>query len=83
VENLNVYRLAVGHIEHFVAARDEQDAYKQGADPARFPDMHFLPFTITKIEVPGYDITVTPKDHKQVVEYHPTIQSGRGRRTTR
>jgi len=68
--NLNIYELVFGHIRHFVAAVDEEDAYAQGTDPERFPDLHFRPFEIHKVEVQGYTITVTqnaPQTEKEDV----------------
>jgi hypothetical protein len=61
---MNIYRLAHGTTEHIIPAVDEQDAYKQGTDPDKFPDIHYLPFTITQIVVPGHTITVT-KDKEE------------------
>jgi len=79
---LNVYRLEFGAIEYFVVAKDEDDAYRQGMDPVRFPDMHFLPFTIRKVEVPGYVITARPvQPEKPPQETEQIVQSGsRGRK---
>lgn len=55
---MNIYELQTGNIKHFVAAEDEADAYKQGTDPEQHPDIHYLPFTVTQVEVPGHTITV-------------------------
>lgn len=55
---MNIYELSIGATKHFVGATDEQDAYDQGTDASRFPDIHFLPFQITKVDVPGCTITV-------------------------
>jgi hypothetical protein len=63
----NIYELAIGPTKHFVAAEDEQDAYDQGTDPEKFPDMHFLPFQITKVEIPGHTINVTSDEPEQIV----------------
>ena len=63
--NLNIYELVFGHIRHFVAAVDEEDAYAQGTDPERFPDLHFRPFEMRKVEVEGYTITVTPNEPQE------------------
>lgn len=63
---MNVYELSFGHIKHFVVASSERDegdetsAYTQGQDPEAFPDLHFRPFEIRKVEVEGYTIAVTP-----------------------
>lgn len=62
---MHVYELIFGNIRHYVAAQDEQDAYAQGTDPERFPDLHFRPFEIHKVEVEGYTITVTPNDDQR------------------
>ena len=69
---MNIYELSIGTNKHFVAATDEQHAYEQGTDPEKFPDIHYLPFTITKVEVPGYTITVTKNEPDE-----PTTKRGR------
>lgn len=56
---MNIYELSIGHMKHFVGARDEQHAYDQGTDPERFPDIHYLPFQITEVVVPGCTVVVT------------------------
>jgi hypothetical protein len=57
---MHVYELSFGAIKHFIAAKDEGQAYEKGTDPKLFPDIHYLPFTITQVKVEGYDITLTP-----------------------
>lgn len=61
---MNIYQLTSGNIRHYVAAESQEDAYKQGTDPERFPDIHYLPFEIHEIVVPGYTITVTPDEQE-------------------
>lgn len=56
---MNIYQLSFGNIKHFVAAKDDQEAYEQGTDPEKFPDLHFRPFEITLVQVEGYTITAT------------------------
>lgn len=58
---MNVYELSLGYAKHFVAAVDEDHAYKQGTDPELFPDIHYLPFTVTLVTVPGHIIVATPE----------------------
>jgi hypothetical protein len=54
---MNVYELSLGFTKHFVAARDEEHAYEQGTDAEKFPDIHYLPFVITQVTIPGVTIT--------------------------
>jgi hypothetical protein len=56
---MNVYELRSGMLIYHVAAHDEDHAREQGQDPQRFPDLHFLPFNVKKIEVEGFTITAT------------------------
>lgn len=56
---MNIYELSAGRIKHFVAAEDETDAYNQGTDPEQFPDIHYMPFEISLVTVPGHTISVT------------------------
>lgn len=58
---MNVYELSLGYAKHFVAAVDEDHAYKQGTDPELFPDIYFLPFTVTQVVVTGHVVTATPE----------------------
>lgn len=55
---MNIYELSIGRIKHYIAATDEQDAYKQGTDPERFPDINYMPFEINEVTVPGFIITL-------------------------
>ena len=73
---MNIYELSLGFTKHFVAANDEQHAYEQGTDPERFPDIHYLPFTVTKVEIPGHTISVT-KDEADEPEQTTTKRGGR------
>lgn len=73
---MNIYQLTSGNIRHYVAAESREDAYKQGTDPERFPDIHYLPFEIHEIVVPGYTITVTPDEQEA-----PKNKGGRQRKT--
>lgn len=57
---MKLYELSFGRMKHFVGARDEQHAYDQGTDPEKFPGIHYLPFEITAVTVPGCTITVKP-----------------------
>lgn len=57
---MNIYELRCGSLLYYVAANDEEHATEQGQDASRFPDMHFLPFTVKMIEVEGYVITAEP-----------------------
>lgn len=59
---MNIYELSLGFTKHFVAANDEQHAYEQGTDAEKFPDIHYLPFIITQVVVPGVTIVVTRSD---------------------
>lgn len=78
---MNVYELTYGHIRHFVAAKDEQDAYEQGTDPNKFPDLHFRPFDIHLVAVEGYEIAVTAsKAEKEKAEPAPRNKGGRPRK---
>lgn len=61
---MNIYQLTSGNIRHYVAAESKEDAYEKGTDPERFPDIHYLPFEIHEIVVPGYTITVTPDEQE-------------------
>ena len=54
---MQVFELVYGYIRHFVAAKDADDAYRQGTDPERFPDLHFRPFEIIPVTIEGYTIT--------------------------
>lgn len=56
---MNVYELSLGFTKHWVAANDEKHAYEIGTDPEKFPDIHYLPFNVTKVEVQGHTINVT------------------------
>lgn len=62
---MNVYELECGYIRYFVAATSEEEAYEKGTNPELYPDIHYLPFTIRLVEVPGYAITATPNDEQQ------------------
>lgn len=73
---MQIYELSLGFTKHFVAATDEQHAYEQGTDPTRFPDIHYLPFVITQVEIPGYTISVT-KDETEEQEQVTTAKRGR------
>jgi hypothetical protein len=64
---MDIYELSIGATKHFVGAKDEQDAYNQGTDPEKFPDIHFLPFQVTKVEVPGCTVTVTSDTEEEIV----------------
>ena len=57
---MNIYELSIGRIKHYVAAEDEQDAYNQGTDAEKFPDINYMPFEIREVTVPGHTITVEP-----------------------
>lgn len=57
---MNIYELSIGRIKHYVAAEDEQDAYNQGTDAEKFPDINYMPFEIHEVTVPGHTITVEP-----------------------
>lgn len=72
---MNIYELSFGNTKHFIAATDEQHAYDQGTDPNRFPDIHYLPFVITQVEIPGFTVTVTKDEQEEAV-----TTSKRGRR---
>lgn len=63
---MNIYQLRFGYMEYFVAAESMEEAYNIGTDPEKFPDIHFLPFEIKQVEVPGYDISVTAIPSEQV-----------------
>lgn len=65
---MNVYELTFGNIKYFVVAENEQDAYEQGTDPDKFPDLHFRPFEITLVQVEGYTITATSNSPEKPVE---------------
>lgn len=71
---MNVYELVFGHLRHYVAAKDEQDAYQQGMDPQKFPDLHFRPFEIIPVTVPGYVVTATPIEQQQATTGDETPQ---------
>lgn len=62
---MNVYELSLGFTKHFVAARDDEHAYEQGTDAERFPDIHYLPFIITQVTIPGFTITASA-DNKPI-----------------
>ncbi|OAS19252.1 hypothetical protein [Paenibacillus oryzisoli] len=59
---MNVYQLKSGMLQYYVAAEDEEHANEQGMDAQRFPDLHFLPFIATKVEVEGVTIVATSND---------------------
>ena len=73
---MNIYELSLGFTKHFVAATDEQHAYEQGTDAERFPDIHYLPFNITQVMIPGHTISVT-KDDSDEPEQNTTSRRGR------
>lgn len=56
---MNIYMLISGNLRCFVAAESEEDAYAQGTDPEKHPDLHFRPFEIVPVQLEGYTITVT------------------------
>lgn len=55
---MKIFELSSGNIRHFVAAEDREDAYEQGVDADRFPDINYLPFEIHEVDIPGHTITV-------------------------
>jgi hypothetical protein len=57
---MNVYELSFNHIRTFIVAESEEDARKIGEDPAQYPDLHFRPFEVVKVEVEGYAIEIKP-----------------------
>lgn len=61
---MKIFELTTGNIRHFVVGKDEEDARTQGTDPERFSDIHYLPFEVTEVDVPGFTITVK-KDTKK------------------
>lgn len=71
-----VFALTFGRINHYVAATDAQDAYTQGTNPDRFPDINYLPFEVNEVIVPGHTIVVTPDE----TDEEPARRGGRPRK---
>lgn len=53
---MNIYRLSIGYMAHYVAADSEEHAKQQGSDPIRFPGMSYLPFNVELVQVPDHTI---------------------------
>lgn len=77
---MQVFELVYGYIRHFVAAKDADDAYRQGTDPERFPDLHFRPFEIIPVTVEGYTITAIPNAAEVAQNASDDAAPKRGRR---
>lgn len=81
---MNIYRLHIGYYAYYVAAESEEDARKQGEDPDKFPSIHFMPFYVEQVEIPGHTITAAideadPLDEirqalkEKGVKFHPNM----------
>lgn len=77
---MQVFELVSGYIRHFVAAKDADDAYRQGTDPERFPDLHFRPFDIIPVTVEGYTITATSNASEGSHNESDDVSPRRGRK---
>lgn len=79
---MNIYRLHIGYIEKFIAAESEADAKAQGENPTLHPDIHYLPFTVTQVEITGYIVTAMPimTTEQNVVVEDTADKPRRGRR---
>lgn len=75
---MNVYELECGYTRHFVAAETEQEAYEKGTNPELYPDIHYLPFTIRLVEVPGYTITAVADEEPLLNGEEPKRRGRRG-----
>ena len=71
---MNIYELRSGMLIYYVAADNEDDAREQGQDAQRFPDMHFLPFSVKRIEVEGAKITVKRVRKQEITQDEDTPQ---------
>lgn len=52
---MNIYRLSVGYVAHYVAADDEAAAIQKGV---QIPELSYMSFNVELVEVPGYYIIV-------------------------
>lgn len=55
---MNIYHLTFRGLSRFVAADSEEEALKLGQDANQFPEIYYLPFKATKIEIPGINLVV-------------------------
>lgn len=58
---MKVFELAIGTTRRYVAAENEAAAQRSGENAELNPDICYLPFSVTEVTVPGYEITVYPE----------------------
>lgn len=60
---MKLYLLKINLVEMYGVAENEEEMYVKRAEVD--PSFDFLPITIEEVQIPGYEITVTPVEEEK------------------